>query len=94
MIESLSDDEVYTFPQVTQIVPFRPNVSTIWRWSSRGVGGIKLTTIRVGGRRYVTRRALDEFLCQLNRANGSNRAPSHARKQNIGSKSVLDQAGI
>lgn len=40
--------------------------STVCRWVSRGVDGVRLETYRVGGRRYVRRRALEEFDRALN----------------------------
>lgn len=36
----------------------RPHVSTLWRWAQRGVRGVKLVIVRVGGR-------ADESLQQL-----------------------------
>lgn len=42
-------------------VPGRPHVSTIWRWVNRGVRGVKLETIMVGGRRFTSREALERF---------------------------------
>ena len=38
------------------------SVSTAWRWVTRGVKGRRLKSFLVGGRRFVTRRALNEFL--------------------------------
>ena len=42
------------------------HVSTIWRWSSRGIRGIKLATVRVGGMIFTSREALRNFFDQLN----------------------------
>ena len=43
----------------------RPSATTWWRWSTRGVHGIKLETILIGGRRYTTAAALQRFVDQL-----------------------------
>jgi hypothetical protein len=40
--------------------------STMWRWASRGVKGVRLETIKVGGKTYTTKAALDEFMHDLN----------------------------
>jgi Protein of unknown function (DUF1580) len=44
-----------------------PHVSTFVRWALRGVGRdrVKLETVKVGGRRYTSRAALDRFIAQL-----------------------------
>ncbi|MCC7425256.1 MAG: DUF1580 domain-containing protein [Planctomycetaceae bacterium] len=40
------------------------HIATVWRWSTNGVAGKRLRSIKVGGRRFVLRRDLDEFLDQ------------------------------
>ena len=40
----------------------RTNRSTIWRWITRGCGGVRLATILVGRRRWTTRQAVREFV--------------------------------
>ena len=38
------------------------HVATVWRWVTVGVRGRKLGTFFVGGRRFVTREAIERFL--------------------------------
>jgi hypothetical protein len=45
----------------------RPNSTTLTRWSRRGVYGIRLETLRIGGRRYTSKQAIARFLEALNR---------------------------
>ncbi len=47
-------------------IPGRPTISTCWRWATHGVRGVKLSTVIIGGRRYVTLAALEDFLAALN----------------------------
>lgn len=42
------------------------HVSTVWRWYSAGVRGVRLRTHLVGGRRYCTLADLEKFLAMLN----------------------------
>ena len=35
--------------------------STLWRWTLKGVRGVKLQTLKVGRKRYVTAEALSAF---------------------------------
>lgn len=41
-------------------------VSTVWRWTLKGVRGVRLRTVHLGGRRYVLRSDLDAFLAAIN----------------------------
>jgi len=40
----------------------QPHLATIWRWAQRGVRGIKLETVAIGGRRYVSPEAVERFI--------------------------------
>jgi hypothetical protein len=42
------------------------NPSTIWRWATAGVRGIKLETVKVGGTTCTSREALQRFFARLN----------------------------
>lgn len=50
-----------TLAQAARLCPGRPHPSTVWRWSSRGVNGVKLRTGRQGRRVVTTRAWLREF---------------------------------
>lgn len=42
----------------------RPNVATIWRWTIKGVRGVRLKTIALGRFRYTTQSALERFIAE------------------------------
>jgi hypothetical protein len=44
------------------------HVSTLWRWSLRGVKGIRLETVMIGGIRYTSREALERFVARTTAA--------------------------
>lgn len=46
--------------------PRRLSPSTVYRWHSRGVGGVKLEAVRVAGRFYTTKEAIERFLAACN----------------------------
>lgn len=52
--------------EVAKQLPGRPHVSTLHRWTTKGVRGVKLETTRVGSRVYVTQEAIERFLAELN----------------------------
>ena len=54
--------DLLTFPQAAAELPGRPHISTLHRWRQTGVKGVKLRTVRVGGKRMVDRISLQEFI--------------------------------
>jgi hypothetical protein len=42
------------------------HVSTVWRWTLRGVRGHRLERITIGGRTYTTREAFERFVSATN----------------------------
>ena len=52
--------------QAAKISPGRPSASTPWRWAKKGVGGIHLQHIRVGGRVLTTPEWVEEFIAACN----------------------------
>lgn len=47
---------------VERVAGFRPHASTTWRWTKRGVRGVKLETRVVGGRPMTTTEWVEEFI--------------------------------
>ena len=61
-------DELIPIERVPKILPGNPNISTIHRWRTRGVQGIRLRSVRVGGRRMIPRASLIEFISAITAA--------------------------
>lgn len=40
----------------------KPHVSTLWRWCLKGCKGIRLESICIGGKRFVTAAAIERFI--------------------------------
>lgn len=57
----LTRDKLLTLPEASRYLPGNPHVSTLHRWRIRGVRGVRLETVRIGGRRFVSVAALAEF---------------------------------
>lgn len=55
-------EELLSLNEARRYFPGRPSLSTCWRWALRGVRGVKLATIVRGGRRFVSRTAIREFI--------------------------------
>ncbi len=62
--------DAITLSQAADFAPGKPHTATVWRWATRGVRGVRLQTWTVGGRRFTTIDALDQFIQSLNAAGG------------------------
>ncbi len=83
-VESL--EGLVPLDQAANLLPHRVHISTIFRWQSRGVSGVKLQTVRIGGRRYVSREALQRFATESTSAARTEQAKSElpaTRRRNI-----------
>ena len=61
----LKAQKLLSLSEAAELLPNRPHVSTLWRWCRRGVKGVRLQTVIVGGRRYTTAPFLSDFVAQL-----------------------------
>lgn len=65
-----SSEELIPLAKVAKFLPpelGRVHSSTAARWALRGIGNprVKLETVKIGGRRYVTCAAVERFISQL-----------------------------
>lgn len=58
-------------PEASRSLPGNPHPTTIYRWATRGVSGVRLESLRVGGRFYTSSEAIDRFLGRLDEAAGN-----------------------
>ena len=73
--------------------------ATPWRWMQHGVRGVRLRSIRVGGRRYITEADWLEFAAALNAdltdaPQTPPRSESRRRKDSDAARDALRRAGI
>src|SRR5262245_28338744 len=80
MIEALTE-ELISLADAAKSLPGRPSITTIWRWRSRGIAGVRLETICVGGRTYTSREALASFLERVTAAKSGQPIPSRTNRQ-------------
>jgi hypothetical protein len=62
----LSRETPIRITEAHRYVPGSPSRPTVERWRLRGIRGIRLETVLVGGRRYTTEEAIDRFLTACN----------------------------
>ena len=70
-----------TFKQAAQSLPGQPHISTLARWRSRGIHGVKLTTVKIGGRRMVAADELQRFIEAVTCAADGQATPIRTSKQ-------------
>ena len=58
---SLTDAATY----LGKVTGRKPHVSTLWRWCQKGCKGVRLDSICVGGKRFVTVAAIERFIDEL-----------------------------
>ncbi|MBI3461447.1 MAG: DUF1580 domain-containing protein [Planctomycetes bacterium] len=93
------DEHLVTLNEARARLPGRPDISTLWRWRQRGVRGVKLETLVVGGRRYTTVEALERFVAATTAAAGDKStaasALSRQREREIAAaETACERAGI
>jgi hypothetical protein len=84
-VDPLSPDTL-TLAQAARLLPSlragRPvDPSTLWRWASRGLHGVRLPIVRVGGTACTSREALRKFLADVEAARQKAVAPPPAPVQ-------------
>ena len=68
-------EELFTLSQAARLIPSsrsgkKTSPSTLHRWASRGLNGVRLSTIKVGGAQRTSRKFLSEFFEALSIAAG------------------------
>ena len=61
-------EEVFRLAKAREFVPGQLNPSTFYRWAFKGVKGVKLETVCIGGIRMTSREALERFFQATTRA--------------------------
>ncbi len=80
-------------------LPGQPHIATLHRWRLRGVRGVRLETVLVGGRRFTTQEALQRFFSATTAATNGGESPevrtNKSRQQAIErAEAELREAGI
>lgn len=89
-------EELIPLELAAQRVPGRPAISTLYRWSFKGVRGTVLETLVIGNRRWTSIEAISRFIAAMNAPKG--KAPqmteNQRQKQNEAAKRRLEAAGV
>lgn len=90
-------EQLITLTEAARLLPRRRkrrrvNVSTLYRWATKGLRGARLETVQVGGTRCTSREALDRFFASLPPSGGAGAgvAPPPPARQRAIDKAVGD----
>lgn len=65
-LRDLREDQPLSIPDAAEflgkLTGQKPHVSTLWRWCLKGCKGVKLESICIGGKRFVTAAAIEKFV--------------------------------
>jgi hypothetical protein len=68
MYNDLESDTLLSLAEAAKKLPGRPAVSTLHRWRLHGIRGVRLVTCMVGGRRFVSTDAIEQFIAETTAA--------------------------
>lgn len=58
----ITTENMIPFPDAPKHIPGRPHIATVNRFRLRGSHGVKLETVKVGGRRFTSLEAIQRFV--------------------------------
>jgi hypothetical protein len=92
----IETEQLCLLAEAAKCVPGNPHISTLIRWWKRGVKGVILETLIVGGRRFTSVEAIQRFLARLNEPGSvPNDSLSESRSDELSRvEKILDAEGI
>jgi len=72
----------------------RTHVSTLHRWARRGLGGVRLETLKVGGATCTSVEALQRFFDRLSGGTEAQQRSATPTADNVRTARQLDRIGI
>ena len=96
---NIASETVVSFNEATQRLPKRrkgkrPHLATLYRWAQRGVRGICLETIQIGGTQCTSMEALQRFFDRLSRPTAAQSLPSKPSISHAEAEAICAKAGI
>ena len=86
----------YRVSQVSKLLPGNPAAATIWRWLMTGVGGRRLGSVKIGGRRFVRGQDLLDFIAEepTSATRPTFRTPAARRRASEQADRELERLGV
>jgi hypothetical protein len=90
---SLMSETLLSLSEAGRSLPRQPGPSTLWRWHRRGISGVKLETVVIGGRRYTSHEALRRFVDATTSAREPGASPATTERPDV-THARLEEAGL
>jgi hypothetical protein len=58
------NEKLVSLTEARKHFPNRPDKATVWRWYAKGLNGVSLETVVVGGRRFTSEEAIKRFIAR------------------------------
>jgi Protein of unknown function (DUF1580) len=87
-------ENLISFAAAGRLLPNKPSPCTMWRWHVHGVRGVKLQTWCIGGRRYTSREALENFIQATTAAASTSHFPDAPAGRSAETAAKLQAVGI
>ena len=79
--------ELIPIRRLSSLLPGNPTLQSIYRWM-HGIGGVRLETTVIGGRRYVSKEQVQDFIGKRSQPGTHLRAESPTRKNRRRQKQI------
>jgi hypothetical protein len=86
--------DLLSLAEAARLIPGRPAPVTLWRWHRRGCFGVRLKTICIGARRFVSRSDLDLFIRAVTAARDAQTGPDGPAERSEATERKLSDAGL
>ena len=77
----LSSEDIFPVSEAPQHIPGHPSKASVWRWVLKGVGGVKLESILIGGKRFTSAESIQRFCDRRTAAADGDPAPTRTSGQ-------------
>jgi len=96
----IDNEELLTLREVASLFPSartkgQLTPATVYRWASRGIEGVVLETVRVGGVRMSSREAVKRFIDRRSGTPASERSePARTAERESRTNTILESRGL
>lgn len=86
--------DLLSLAEAAHLIPGRPSPVTLWRWHRKGCCGVRLQTVCIGARRFVSRAALEQFIAAVTAAHDTQCEPTCPIERSAATEKQLTEAGL
>ena len=77
----LSSEDIFPVSEAPEHIPGHPSKASVWRWVLTGVGGVRLESILIGGKRFVSAESIQRFCDRRTAAANGDTSPVRTSRQ-------------